>query len=427
MKLYKYQKTILEKAKPILDKFGLVYLAMAPRTGKTPIALSLIAHIHDSSKTPEDASLFVSKKRACPSIKKDITSMFGAKFGQIEVINYESLHKIPKKEWKTIILDEAHALGTYPKPTKVQKQVNALFVANPEAKAVLLSGTPQIESTSQMFHQMRITNKFWTEYKNFYAWFKVFGIPNQIKVRSRYVNVYNETKPDLVQDHIKEVFIPFTQAEADFEVSSTLRPIYLENKPLVQWIKHFTNTSVHEFEGFTVMADGAASVLSKSLQSCGGTIIDDQEKGQRLPELLNPDTKTNYIKSELNKYDKVCVFTNFIGERNFIIDRLGKEKCTTDMDAFKLDDTRYFVGSLTSFCEGFDLSRVNNLAVCIYSLSWSGRVVAQAIERQNNKLRKDPIDIYVPIIKDTPEVDLFKRVGIEKRNFNASFFRDIKR
>ena len=39
------------------------------------------------------------------------------------VINYESLHKIPKIKWDLIICDEAHGMGAFPKPSGRAKKV----------------------------------------------------------------------------------------------------------------------------------------------------------------------------------------------------------------------------------------------------------------------------------------------------------------
>jgi hypothetical protein len=421
MQLYDYQKNILERGIKILDTHKIIYLALEMRLGKSPIAIHLIAHTH---KTDEDTSLFITKKKAVQSIQDDINALQGSFLGQIEVINYESLHKISEKKFKCIVLDEAHTCGTYPKPTKIQKAVNSLFTLNPGANAILLSGTPNIESHSQLYAQLRITNKFFTEYKSFYSWFKDYGIPNQIMVRGRMVNTYKDTRSDLISEKVRHLFITCTQAEADFKVKSILKPVYLDNPFLAEWVKSFSKNQVHYFDSFTVAADGAAAVLSKSLQVCGGVVLADDDKPYILPDTFLPYVKLDWVKSSLNKYAKTCIFTNFKSERSFLKNQL--DDSTFDMEEFKTTAIKYFIGSLESYSEGFDLSKISNLAIVIYSLSWKGKVLAQAMERQNNKLRTEPIDIYLPIIKDTPEVDLYNQVAVNKRNFNSTFYNDIK-
>ena len=294
MQLYDYQKNILQEGIKILDTHSLVYLALEMRLGKSPIAIHLIAHTH---KTDEDASLFITKKKAMLSVEEDINALQGSFLGRIEVINYESLHKIDKKKFKCIVLDESHTCGTYPKPTKIQKAVNSLFTLNPDAKAILLSGTPNIESHSQLYAQLRITNKFFTEYKSFYSWFKDYGIPNQIMVRSRMINTYKDTRSDIITSKVKHLFITCTQAEADFKVKSILKPLYLENPVLSTWIKSFIKNQVFHFDMFTVAADGAAAVLSKSLQVCGGVVLADDDKPYILPDAFLPYLKSDWIQT----------------------------------------------------------------------------------------------------------------------------------
>ena len=41
MTLYDYQQELVDEALPILDQYGIVYLALYQRTGKTPISLSV--------------------------------------------------------------------------------------------------------------------------------------------------------------------------------------------------------------------------------------------------------------------------------------------------------------------------------------------------------------------------------------------------
>ena len=72
---------------------------------------------------------------------------------ELQVINYESLHKIKKRGWDVIVCDEAHSMGAYPKPSKRAKQVKELIQIN-NPYYILLSGTPTPESYSQMYHQI---------------------------------------------------------------------------------------------------------------------------------------------------------------------------------------------------------------------------------------------------------------------------------
>ena len=65
--------------------------------------------------------LFLTKKKAMGSIKED--SMKLCPSYELFIINYESMHKLPKIDWDLIIIDEAHTLGAFPKPSKRAKDV----------------------------------------------------------------------------------------------------------------------------------------------------------------------------------------------------------------------------------------------------------------------------------------------------------------
>ena len=417
MKLYDYQENILNQAIEILDEHNIVYLALEMRLGKTPLAIHLIGHTHSS---PKDVSLILTKKKAMQSIQDDIDALESAFSGQIEVCSYHSIHKLDPKKYKTIVLDEAHTLGAYPKTNKMQKQVAVLQAET----YVLLSGTPNIESHSQLFHQFRVTNKVFQEYKNFYSWFREYGVPKQKMIRGRMINDYTNVKKDKLLANVNKYFISYTQEQADFKIKSELNPVYLLNPEVSAWIKTYAKNSVHEFENFTVASDGAASVLSKCLQVCGGTVLDDEDKSHILPDIYAPKLKASWIKNMFHSRGKVCIFTNYIHERHLLMSYFDVD-ITANMSDFLGGYSKYFVGSLESYSEGFDLSKIDDLTIVIYSLSWKGKVLVQSMARQNNKLREKPIDIYLPLIRDTPEVDLYRRVAVEKKNFNSSFYNAI--
>ena len=118
---------------------------MEVRTGKTLTALGICQNLNCNNV------LFVTKKKAISSIVSDYKMLDPNYY--LEVINYESLHKITRKPWDIIIVDEAHSLGAFPKPSKRAKNLKILTTLY-KSKVILLSGTPTPESYSQMYHQV---------------------------------------------------------------------------------------------------------------------------------------------------------------------------------------------------------------------------------------------------------------------------------
>ena len=81
-----YQKNIISKGVSIIKTNRFLYLAMEVRTGKTLTSLGICEKL-DVKKV-----LFITKKKAISSIKYDY-EMLLPEF-EMEIINYESLHKV---------------------------------------------------------------------------------------------------------------------------------------------------------------------------------------------------------------------------------------------------------------------------------------------------------------------------------------------
>jgi len=156
-----YQISISNRAADIIRKYGLVYLAMQVRCGKTVTALLT------AEKVGAGVILFLTKKKVISGILDDHKQL-GLK-ADIIVTNYENIHHV-KQPFDIVICDEAHGLGQYPKPAQRVKKLKELCKGKP---IIYLSGTPTPESYSQIFHQFYIS--FFSPFKdyiNFYKWAK---------------------------------------------------------------------------------------------------------------------------------------------------------------------------------------------------------------------------------------------------------------
>ena len=163
MELRDYQRKIVKDGLDIINKHGLLYLALQVRVGKTAIALSICHELK------VDSVLFLTKLKVVPGITKDYEAL-GYTYN-LTCINYESLHKIDGDKYDIIICDEAHSgLSAFPRPSKRTKQVKDL-IKKYKSKVIFLSGTPTPESHSQIYHQLYVhPNNPFKEYANFYRW-----------------------------------------------------------------------------------------------------------------------------------------------------------------------------------------------------------------------------------------------------------------
>ena len=180
IKFRDYQKQIIDQGVDILKRHKFVYLAMEVRTGKTLTSLGMLDKMMSVNNV-----LFLTKKKAMSSISKDYEMMCPASFS-LFIINYESIHKAPNIKWDAIVLDEAHGLGAFPKPSKRAKDVkNIITKDNP--LVVLMSGTPTPESYSQMYHQVYgIPNNPFKRYSSFYRF-----CDDYVNVKVKVINLCN--------------------------------------------------------------------------------------------------------------------------------------------------------------------------------------------------------------------------------------------
>ncbi len=179
MKLYPDQKEVRDEAFTTLDKWGMVYLALRPRFGKTPIALSLI----------DNTCLFVTTKAAIPGIEK-VRDAMGVH--DLTISTYGSIHKhIGVYEY--LILDEAHSnISSYPKASKSREKLDMILEKNPKIKVIWLSGTPSIESSSKLFHQLNVCARHsFSKFKDFYEWFSGYSIWEDTDTGKQYRRRYD--------------------------------------------------------------------------------------------------------------------------------------------------------------------------------------------------------------------------------------------
>jgi len=172
---YPHQERIAQEAYNILGRYGLVYLAMEERTGKSLTAIRL-AEISSRTRV-----LIITKKKALGGWNETLGAYRGDGSTHFTVLNYHAVHKAHKtpagkrvyklnikpEDYDLIILDEAHNyLSTYPKPGVIWKSVKKLCKGLP---LIYLSATPYAESLSQLYNQLALSN--WSPfraYANFY-------------------------------------------------------------------------------------------------------------------------------------------------------------------------------------------------------------------------------------------------------------------
>jgi len=297
-----YQEDIIQKATGVLKQYGFVYLSMEVRTGKTLTSLGAL-DLMSVNKV-----LFITKKKAIGSIIVDY-KLLKPSF-ELEVINYESLHKVKQRGWDAIVCDEAHTLGAFPKPNKRAKQVKSLLLNN-SCLVMLLSGTPTPESFSQMYHQVYglLMNPF-REHKTFYKFAKEYVNVSQKKINGFLINDYTRAK-STVLDAMKPFMISYTQKEAGFESTIKERVLIVEApQSIYNMCNKLKRDLVVEGDNEVILADTSVKLMQKLHQMYSGTV-----KFEGGNSMVLDTFKAEYIQ-EYFKDQKIAIFYKFKEEYN---------------------------------------------------------------------------------------------------------------
>ena len=404
-----YQEKIAEQGYSKLLKLNMVYLSMEVRTGKTLTALSLA-----NKFTNPKGVLFVTKKKAIKSIENDY-ELLNPDFN-ITVINYESLHKV-QQDFDIVIIDEAHSVGTYPKPSKRYKDLKAILDRNVYTKVIFLSGTPSPESYSQLFHQFRLLNRFspFKEYANFYKWSKVFVDVVQRNLGYAKVNDYSGAKKDKIMDVLKEYFISYTQQDAGFNQQVNEHILEVEMKPKVyDLVKRLKRDLIVEGKEEVILADTSVKLQNKIHQLCSGTV-----KFESGNSMIIDNSKGLFIK-EYFKGKKIAIFYIFKEEFNLL--KGVFQNFTESPEEFNQSKDLVFLGQIRSSREGVNLSSADSLIY--YNIEFSALSYIQGKDRMTSKERTKDNNVYFIFSKGGIEKHIYKRVS-NKLDFTNSYFKKI--
>jgi hypothetical protein len=400
-----YQEDISTRAAAILREYGLVYLAMWMRTGKSITALAT------ADKYGAKKVLFVTKKKAISSVEKD-DEKYDPPY-ELTTINYEQLHNIIGV-YDLFILDEASCLGQFPRPAERVRLLKQMCEGKP---IIYLSGGPTPESDSQIYHQFYISSfspfRQWT---NFYKWATEF-----VTVRKRYffnreINDYSRADRGKIDSLTHHLFISFTQAEAGFEttVKEEVLTVKMEEGTylLAAYLKKH---KVHiGREGEEVLADTAVKLMSKWHQIFSGSVID--QKGNGIGFDLS---KAKFIKQRFEG-KKIAIFYKFQAERLMLVAAFGSDRLTDDPMEFNERNDKIFVSQFQSGSMGTNLSTADCLVMM--NIDFSATIYWQVRERLQDKNRSKEALVYWVFAEGGIEQKVYERVQ-QKKDFTLQYFK----
>ena len=397
-----YQKKIITEGSEVLLVNHFLYLSMEVRTGKTLTSMGIATRL-ECKKV-----LFVTKKKAISSIESDYV-LLHPDF-ELTVINYESLHKVEDvSSYDMLILDEAHSMGAFPKPSKRAKQVKAIAQHNPYV--ILLSGTPTPESYSQMYHQVWgiKTNPF-RELSNFYKFANRYVNVKQRKINGLYINDYHDGSVDILA-MMNKYTISYTQKQAGFKVETREHTLEVVMSDLTYRLAaRLKRDLVIEGTEDTILADTPVKLMMKLHQMYSGTV-----KFESGNSTILDLSKANYIHDNFGDV-KIGIFYKFKEELNALKQVYGDSLCT-DLTDFDTTDKSIAL-QIVSGREGISLRKA--AALVYYNIDFSATSYWQSRDRMTTKDRLES-DVYWIFSKGGIEKDIYKAVT-KKKDYTLKHF-----
>ena len=403
MEFREYQKDIIQKGLGVIKKSRFLYLSMEVRTGKTLTAMGI------ADSLPVKNMLFITKKKAISSIQYDYDMLEPGY--ELQVINYESLHKIDTKKVDIVVCDEAHSMGAFPKPSKRAKMVREI-ISKRNPYVILLSGTPTPESYSQMYHQVYgiPTNPF-AEYKNFYRFADDYVRVYSRRINGFMTNDYSRAK-ETVLDQMKPYTIAYSQKEAGFKSSIQEEVMRVRMNPITySMCNRLKKNLVVEGDTEVILADTSVKLMQKLHQMYSGTVR--FESGN---SMVFDNSKAEFIKETFSG-KKIGIFYKFKEELNAIKNVFGDGICT-ELDDFNSTDKSIAL-QIVSGREGISLRNADYIVY--YNIDFSATSYWQSRDRMTTKDRMNN-KVYW-IFSENGIEDKIYRAVCKKKDYTITHFK----
>jgi len=409
MQLRPYQKQAAMQAYELIKQGKTPYLAMEVRTGKTFTSFA-VCYLAKAKSV-----LFVTKLMAIESIQKDYNML--PRYFDLTITNFESLHKVTGK-YDIVIIDEAHSLGAFPKPSQRTKLLREIAKGS---IVILLSGTPNPESYAQLYHQFWVAGEKspFNQYLNFYKWAKDYVIKKDRIIHGVKIADYSKVITEKITPVLEELFITVSQKEAGFEQEVTEEIIRIpQDIRIKKLIEMFLKDSMYTFKDESViLGDTGAKKLNKVHQLCSGTVITEQHGTKKL--IAN---KAEYIKKHYAG-KKIAIYYIFKAEGDILREMFTNH--TDSPEKFNESENLVFISQIQSGSMGVNLRTADY--IIFYNIHYSSVQYWQARSRMQDKNRTKPCIVHWLFSEGGIEEKIYQ-VVLKKKDYTTYYFtRDYDR
>jgi hypothetical protein len=345
MNLRPYQTKAAISLVAILQQHRIAYLRGEVRVGKTLTVLDALRRLGVQS------CLFVTKKKAIASIEADRDAIGLSE--AVTVTNYEQVAKRANCFYEVLIVDEAHGVGAYPKPSKRWHDLTAIRYKY----LILMSGTPSPESYSQLYHQFALGPKPWS-YNNFYSWAKAgyVAIGTKYVGTGQQVNDYSNANAAHVLADIEPLTVTVTQQQAGFTtaIEEQVHVVPMSRRTYRLALRIIKDGVIGRPDCRSVLADTGAKTMSKLRQIYSGTVITENHGA-----VIFDRSKAHYIRDHFAGR-KIAVLYCFNAEGDMLRAAFAGRH-TDSPEIFNADPNAVYIGQVQASREGVNLSSADDL------------------------------------------------------------------
>ena len=395
-----YQTEAAHHLARLLMDHRVAYLRGEVRVGKGFTAFQAARLLHATRV------LVVTKKKAIASIVKDAAAI-GV---EATVTNYEQLPKLKGTSWDLLIVDEAHGVGAYPKPSKRFKDLRQLHYT----RLLLMSGTPSPESYSQLYHQFALGPAPWPAFKNFYRWADTYvRIKDKRVGTGTVVKDYSDAKEAIIMRDIQPLTVNITQEQAGFTTYIEEQVHRVEMLPRTYRLaRRIMRDGVVGKPGRrVVLADTAVKELSKLHQIYSGTVITESHGA-----MVFDRSKAIYCRETFK--GKTAIMYKFQAE-GAMLKAAFEGRWTDSPEEFNASD-KVYIGQVQSSREGVNLSSADDLV--FFSIDHSALSYLQGRDRASYLGRDRANRVHWLFAARSIEPSIYKLVR-NKEDYTTTHYR----
>lgn len=406
-----YQKAAADKLVDILKAHRIAYLSAMVRTGKSFTAMEVVRQLG------VQRVLVLTKKKAIASIEKD-RDAYGLT-DRVTVTNFEQAGKLKGQSWGLLVVDEAHGVGSYPKPSKRFKDIRAMNYA----MILLMSGTPSPESYSQLYHQFALGGAPWGMYRTFYKWAERY-----VNIRKKYVgtgtqvNDYSQAREADIMRDITPLTVTVTQEQAGFttQIEEHVHKVTMLPRTYRMARRIMKDGVIGRYRedgkaGRVVLADSGAKAMSKLRQLYSGTVITEHHGA-----VIFDRSKVEYIQRTFT--GKTAILYTFNAEGDMLKEAYAG-RWTDSPEAFNADPEAVFIGQVRASREGVNLSSADDLV--FFGIDYAALSYLQGRDRASYLGRDRANRVHWILAAGGIEGDVFATVQ-RKTDFTTAHYRAIK-